>query len=417
MDAKYRLLLFALCLTSAAPRVYPHAGEDHAGESLSSSGGPMLGAPIRVPIETQIVTDIETTPVLHEHVPRSARYLGRTLIRPEYEAVITSPQEGRLIATDDYTPPSLGETVKKGQIIAVVEETIPATETINISTERARASSGLKQAETELQLAVADYTRASALKDSIAAKDIAHAKSALTVAQEKRDGLQKQLAILDTTATDTAISRDNAARRRVIAAPIDGIIARSHVTIGENVGRDKALYQIVNLSELLVEADVFENDLAVVNNAKSARVVVEAYPDESFPARLVSRGTSVDEQTRALHVLFAVANPDNKLVAGMFVHVFIETANMVDGLAIPKGAVVNQNGQSVVYVKVSAEQFVARPVVISEKHENMLILSAQDNPALKEGDRVVVQGMYQVRMSASMAPQLPPSPAGAPTHK
>ena len=415
MKRRVGLLMLGLLFCMMTYQIYPHAGEDHGGESLSAASGPMLGAPLTVPIETQILSDIETTLVQRLKVPRSARFLGHTLIRPEYEAVVTSPQDGRLIATEDFTSPELGTSVTKGQVIAMIEEAIPASDAINISTERARVASELRQAQADLLLATSDYQRAEAVKDVIAAREVTHAQSVLTVAREKRDGLQREMAIIDSSSTNTTLGRSTATRRRVIVSPINGIIAQTHTTVGENVGRDKPLFQIVDLSELLVEADVFENDLAAVSNAISARVVVEAYPNEAFPARLVSRGTSVDEQSRALQVLFAVQNPKGKLVAGMFANVFIETGEMVDGLAIPKGAVVNQDGQSVVYVKTSGEEFVARPIVTAEKYENMAIISLQNNPAIKEGDRVVVQGMYQVRMSASKISQ--PVATGVAAHK
>ena len=188
-----------------------------------------------------------------------------------------------------------------------------------------------------------------------------------------------------------------AQKRRVIRAPLDGMISRTHVTLGENVSRDKPLFHIVDTAELLVEASVFENDVAVILNAKRAYFTVEAFPGESFPAHIVSRGVAVDDRTRSLPVLFAVSNREGRLFGGMFGRLYIETGSEVSGITAPKSAVVDQDGQPMVYVKTGGEQFTARPVRILERLSDRLVLAADGS--LTEGDRVVVQGTYQVRMS------------------
>jgi RND family efflux transporter MFP subunit len=183
----------------------------------------------------------------------------------------------------------------------------------------------------------------------------------------------------------------------VIRAPLDGMIVQMHVTLGENVNRDKPLFQIVDTAELLVEASVFENDVVAILAAQRASFTVEAFPGEAFPVRLISRGATVDERTRALPVLFAVQNGAGRLFGGMFGRVYIETGATVSGITVPKSAVVDLDGQPMVYVKTGGESFMARPVRILERLSDRLVLAADG--ALTPGDRVVVQGAYQVRMS------------------
>jgi hypothetical protein len=52
-------------------------------------------------------------------------------------------------------------------------------------------------------------------------------------------------------------------------------------------------------------------------------------------------------------------------------------------------------------VKISGEQFVARPVVVAERFEDRVRLAPDSEALFQEGDRIVVQGMYQIRMSAA----------------
>ena len=386
-------LWVASALAAVAISAKAHEGEDHSGAGLAVSAPASPTAPLYVSIETQLLARIETSPARRETVPRTLRVLGRTLIRSEREATVTAPQEGRLIATKDYSIPALGEFVKRDQIIAVVEESIAAPDLVTIATERARAASDLRQAEASLTLAQREYDRLTKLAGVVTDKDLSAARNALEVAKARRDGFVEQVALLDAASTTGILAQ----KRRVIRAPLDGMIARTHVTIGENVSRDKPLFQIVDTTELLVEASVFENDVAAILAARRAFFTVEAFPGESFPARIVSRGATVDERTRALPVLFAVPNAEGRLFGGMFGRVYIETGSEVSGIAVPKSAVVDLDGQPMVYVKTGGERFTSRPVRILERLSDRLLLA--DEGTLKPGDRVVVQGIYQVRMS------------------
>ncbi|MDG4557655.1 MAG: efflux RND transporter periplasmic adaptor subunit [Candidatus Contendobacter sp.] len=385
--------LIASTLMAAAPFAQAHEGEDHSGAGLAASAPASPTAPLYVSIETQLLARIETSRVRLETVPRTLRVLGRTLIRSEREAIVTAPQEGRLIAAGDYKIPALGERVKRDQVIAIVEESIAAPDLVTIATERARAASDLRQAEASLTLAQREYDRLTKLAGVVTDKDITAARNTLEVAKAKRDGFVEQVALLDNASTKGILAQ----KRRMIRAPLDGMIARTHVTLGENVTRDKPLFQIVDTSELLVEASIFENDVAAILAAQRAFFTVEAFPGESFPARIVSRGATVDERTRALPVLFAVPNAEGWLFGGMFGRVYIETGSEVSGIAVPKSAVVDLDGQPMVYVKTGGERFTPRPVRILERLSDRFLLA--DEGVLKPGDRVVVQGIYQVRMS------------------
>lgn len=402
-DFKSLLALSIIAGWIAMPSgAFAHEGEDHSGASLVATSSVGSNAPFYVPIETQFLANIETARAIKETVPRTRRVLGRTMLRPDREAVVTAPQDGRLIASDEYSVPALGDSVTKGQIIAIVEESIPMADLVVIATDRARAASELREAEAELTLAQREFDRVTGLAGIVTDKDITAARSALEVSKAKRDGFADQVALLDSASTNGILEQ----KRRVIRAPLDGVIAQTHATIGENVGREKMLFHIVDLAELLVEADVFENDIASVLSARQATLTLEAFPGASFPARMVSLGTTIDETTRALHVLFSVPNTDGRLFAGMFGRVYIETGEEVSGLTVPKSAVIDVDGQQVVYVKTSGEQFSPVPVQIVERLSDRLVLSDLQS-LIKEGDRVVVKGSYQVRRSKRVEPSLP----------
>jgi len=399
MIARSTIFLASFILGLGTGLLPAHDGEDHSGASLSATAGPGMAGPLYVPVETQMLAQIETRAAKRETVANVFRVLGRTIARPEREAVVSAPKSGRLLPVGEGAAPGIGDRVEKGQVLAVVEESIDAADLVTIAADRARAASELIESEAELHLSQREYDRVAKLADVVPEKEVAAARSALEVATAKHDGLVAQVALLD----ERAALGVPALQRRDVVAPSTGVVAEVRAVLDENVEAGKVLYRIVDLSELLVEADVFETDIASVVEATSATLRVEAFPGVGFPARLVSRGTAVDERSRALHVLFAVPNPDGKLFAGMSGTVFIERGTSAEGITIPKSAVVDVDGQSVAYVKTSGEQFVARPLRIAERLSDRVLLQSDGQPGIKEGDRVVVQGSYQVRMSKAVS--------------
>jgi len=72
-------LLMASAFMAAAPFVRAHEGEDHSGAGLAVSAPTSPTAPLHVPIETQFLAQIGTSPARRETVSRTLRVLGRTL--------------------------------------------------------------------------------------------------------------------------------------------------------------------------------------------------------------------------------------------------------------------------------------------------------------------------------------------------
>ena len=77
-------------------------------------------------------------------------------------------------------------------------------------------------------------------------------------------------------------------------------------------------------------------------------------------------------------------------------------------LLVPRESIVDNEGQKIVYVMRSGEEFERRNVVVGDEYgSNVTILSG-----LKPGERVVTQGAYQLKLQ-----ELKPANAGAHTHE
>ena len=152
----------------------------------------------------------------------------------------------------------------------------------------------------------------------------------------------------------------------VLRAPAAGVVLEMHAVPGERVRPDQSILTIGDLSALWLWADVYEDQLGRVTSASReglrAGVSVKAFPGEVFPGSVDLVGPTMDEKTRTVKLRIAVKNRDGKLRAGMFAAVELFLPGEEEGLAVPRAAVLSDEGRSFVFVHHHGEFFIRRPV-------------------------------------------------------
>jgi cobalt-zinc-cadmium efflux system membrane fusion protein len=151
------------------------------------------------------------------------------------------------------------------------------------------------------------------------------------------------------------------------------------------------LFTIMNLSQLWVDAEVYEKDLDKVRPGQRVQISVIAYPDETFSGRVSYIGDTLDEERRTAVVRTVVENPDRKLKPGMFAAVRIITTEKQNAMILPEGAVLQENGKAVVVIE-KADHYRLRQVQLGPTGDGMTEIVA----GLDFGDRVVTSGHYQI---------------------
>lgn len=105
----------------------------------------------------------------------------------------------------------------------------------------------------------------------------------------------------------------------IIKAPNDGTILEKLIEVGELVspqnfggtrGARTELLSLANLSELQVEVDINESDFQKIQPNNPARVVLDAYPDRSYEARIREIAPEADRQKATIQVKVAIDSPD-----------------------------------------------------------------------------------------------------------
>jgi len=136
-----------------------------------------------------------------------------------------------------------------------------------------------------------------------------------------------------------------------ITAIVSGVINERDVTLGESVDPNKELFHIIDLSEVIVEADVYEEDVGKVKPGQAARIRALGYPDDAFEGKIKFIGAQLDGEKRTLPIWISVKNPDWKLRPEMFAKIAVVLNKNEDVLAVPKDTLMEEGGEKFVFVQ------------------------------------------------------------------
>ncbi len=343
---------------------------------------------------------IETEAVAPQPIAGAILATGKILVPEDRVAIIGPVNEGRLVRL--YA--GQGSNVKKGQKLADLESAdIDQAEADYLKAladyENARRTS---VAEVKLAQATYDRTRMLYEKTITAGKNLQAAEHDLEVAKASAESsvagtkaaltaAHRHLLILglkDST-IDSLASKPDLAAVFSLNSPIDGIVVERNATIGASVGTEASLFKIIDLSRVWIDANVFEKDLQRVRLGQQVKLTVPAFPGTNFSGKVILVNSVVDPDTRTVKVRTEVPNPDGRLKPDMFANVEIITDVNRAAISIPQSAVLNDNGQTVVFVA-AGNGYQKRQVHTGIQNGDRVEII----DGLNAGDKLVVKGNY-----------------------
>jgi RND family efflux transporter MFP subunit len=153
---------------------------------------------------------------------------------------------------------------------------------------------------------------------------------------------------------DAARARIAMARKAVadtgVRAPFAGLVAERMVSVGDYVTRGTRVATVVRVDPLRLELTVPEQSVSLVKVGLQVTVTVDAYPGESFNARIRFVSPSLRADQRALTVEAIAANADGRLKPGMFATARIQQSSSAPALLVPAASIETIAGTSRVYV-------------------------------------------------------------------
>ncbi|GAO01485.1 efflux RND transporter periplasmic adaptor subunit [Anaeromyxobacter sp. PSR-1] len=257
---------------------------------------------------------------------------------------------------------TLGERVRPSQPIVELE-----------SVQLGEVESDYLAAQAALRLARSSFQRQEQLrKEQISSeKEYLSARHDLEAAQIRARSAQEKLTRLGVGAGEVerlgTAGRSAGEGALVVRAPADGIILEMRAVPGELMKPDESIVTVGDVSSMWVWADLHEEQLGRVLDAQRggklrAEIAVKAFQDGSFPGAVDFVGPAMDERTRTVKVRVAAPNTDAKLRAGMFATVRIFLPGQEEALAVPRAAVLSDEGRSFVFVHHHGDYWVRRPI-------------------------------------------------------
>jgi membrane fusion protein, heavy metal efflux system len=346
------------------------------------------GRAIYFPKESQFLLGVRTEPIATRTIETRLTVPGKIVPRTDRFAQVFPPVAGRVAAAGGRLP-LVGERVKRGQVLAVVQQSLSATEGTQLEAERIRAEAAAAAARAELEQARRDLERQRALRGVVAEREIQKAELAVEVARGEAERTARARELF----AGGKPGGGGRPGRFELTAPLDGVLTAAQATVGELVDPAKPLFAVLDPQVVWVEASVFADDVGQVEAARDALVQVDGYPERWFSARLFNLGQVVDEASRTVKVIFELPNDDGKLRPGTFARVAIGAGGKREVLAVPDAAVIERDGRTLVYVHGAPEEFFAREVALGARDGAYHAL----RQGLVKGERVVVRGTYSIR--------------------
>jgi membrane fusion protein, heavy metal efflux system len=313
------------------------------------------------------------------------------------DSVISAPAAGFLLR-GERSWPVVGETVQRGDRLAMLAPRLAAGSDV-LSLELGRDTAAANHA-----LALQQLERLEDLfeRQAVPERSVVEARAAVAQARAELAAAERRL---------EQLRRDDGGVAGGIAllAPISGVLVEAGHAPGTYVDEGVSLFRLVDTSLLWLEVRVPEADVAHLGQPAGAVIrwpgsTQELEIEPGRNGRLVSSGRVVDPQTRTVGVIFELDNAASSLPIDAFVRVRLLTGEAVTRLAVPEPALVDDAGQTVVFVQLGGENFERRVVQTGVRDAGHIEIVT----GLADGERIVTRGAYLVRLAAAS-----PSEAGA----
>lgn len=262
---------------------------------------------------------------------------------------------------------SEGQPVKKGQLLAVIDET--------------QARNTLATTKAALDQAKDAYERMKLLHDNQSLPDMKWVEVESKVAQAQ-------------SAYDMAKKNLEDCR---IYAPVSGVVGTKIMGVGETVLPTEPVLTILSIDNVKVRVSIPEREIATINSGTATTITVDALQGETFRGGRIEKGVSADPLTHTYDIRILVPNPGRKLLPGMVARVEmknVENEKMSTGgrISLPVKAVQQSTDNSLFVWTVQQGKAHRTTVSVGQVTGNRIIVDS----GLQEGDQVIVEGYQKV---------------------
>lgn len=182
-----------------------------------------------------------------------------------------------------------------------------------------------------------------------------------------------------------------------ILSPAKGVVVEKNVVNGSAVLAGALLYRIADLSNVWIEADVYEADLGLLSKGDAATVTLSYVPGRTFEGVVDYVYPYLDAPTRTGRIRIVVPNEDGVLKPDMYADVVLQ-ASLGEQLVVPDEAILRSGKTDVVFVDEGDGRLSPRKVRLGQRTSaGYVVLSG-----LEPGQTVVTSGNFLIAAESKL---------------
>ncbi len=329
-------------------------GVDEA--QAAADAGEVAGAPLPVEIVAPMRTEI------------SATYHTTTTIESDAEAPIIARVAGEVVEILVEE----GDVVEQGQVLA------------RLDGDRLRLE--MQHAKANLEMASREYDRMIGL----------HERG--LVSADAFDGMKYDL---DAMRANYELRRLEYEYTR-IRAPITGVVSARDIKVGQNLVVNDTAFRVTDTTALVAHLRIPQSELGKISVGQEAVIHVDSMPESAFVATIDRISPTIDARNGTFRATAYVDNSSALLAPGMFGRFDIAYEKHTDALTIPSAAIVDEDGELVVYI-VTDDKAIRRVIETGIQQDGVTEVIR----GIDDADRIVVTGQGSLRDGSPVLASLP----------
>ncbi len=308
---------------------------------------------------------VETAKVSSNFIDYSVAAPGVVFYAPEHASIISTPINGQISRINKYE----GSWVRKGEELFriqslefgnLVSEYLQAFAEGQYQTNRLKRVKQLVEetisSESELERATAEYERGSASSRAAYSK-------------------LKAVGVSDSD-IKSFVEAENIDPILKIHAPIDGVIGRNFVELGQSVNSLENLSRILDTRVVLVRGYLAPDDARLINKGDSVVISKRENDAAIAKATVTSINPGLDEDSRSVIVNIILPTTGGWPKPGENVRLEIRTSSQKEVIAIPVEALTYDGNQAIVFVKKGTGIFEKRTIGVAEIRDKYIFVNS-----------------------------------------
>jgi membrane fusion protein (multidrug efflux system) len=189
--------------------------------------------------------------------------------------------------------------------------------------------------------------------------------------------------------------------KKTLRAPFAGHLGLRQVDLGQYLNPGTAVVTLQALDPLYADFTLPQQALSQIAVGQAVSARVDAFPDRTFPGRIVAVNPQVDTDSRNVQVRASLGNPDRRLLPGMFATIAVDAGARQLQVTLPQTAIAyNSYGSTVFLVEPGGAAADGRAALVAKQSFVTTGATRGDQVAVlsgvKAGDVVVSAGQIKL---------------------